>query len=120
MIVALPGFFSYPFFYMWHLFCHHMFLISPSFGASSKLCFVIVAFSGYFTHILGIKYFPSPKLVRTELSLNKKLIKESGMFLEPTQKILKNILKRLEFYLYQFEGNSAGDKNEICHKQKIL
>ena len=28
-------------------FCPYLFLISPSFGASGRLCFVIVAFSGY-------------------------------------------------------------------------
>ena len=37
---------------MWRLFCHYLFLISPSFGASGRLCFVIVTFSGY-THTLG-------------------------------------------------------------------
>ena len=31
---------------MWRLFCHYLFLISPSFGASGGLCFIIVAFPG--------------------------------------------------------------------------
>ena len=32
---------------MWCLFCHHLFFISTSFGASGMLCFVIVTFPGY-------------------------------------------------------------------------
>ena len=32
---------------MWRWFCHYLFLISHSFGASGMLCFVTVAFSGY-------------------------------------------------------------------------
>ena len=32
---------------MWRLFCHCWFLIIPSFGASGKLCFMIVEFSGF-------------------------------------------------------------------------
>ena len=32
---------------MWRLFCHYLFLISLSFDASGRLCFVIVAFPGY-------------------------------------------------------------------------
>ena len=32
---------------MCHLFCHYLFLISPSFRASGRPYFVIVAFSGY-------------------------------------------------------------------------
>ena len=40
VIVALPGLFSY-------LFCNCLVIISPSFGASVRLCFVIVAFPGY-------------------------------------------------------------------------
>ena len=31
-------------FHMWRLFCHCLFLISPSVGASGGLCFVIVEF----------------------------------------------------------------------------
>ena len=30
---------------MWRLFYHYLVLISPSFSASGKLCFVIVAFA---------------------------------------------------------------------------
>ena len=29
---------------MWHLFYHYLFLISPPFGASARLCFMIVSF----------------------------------------------------------------------------
>ena len=32
---------------MWHLFCHCLFLISPSFSASEGLCFIILAFPAY-------------------------------------------------------------------------
>ena len=42
-------------FRMWHLFCHYLFLISPSFGALGRLCFVIVAFPDIFYYI-GIKH----------------------------------------------------------------
>ena len=56
-------------FHMWRLFCHYLFLISPSFGVSGGLCFVIVAFPGYlhlyFSSLLycllspkGSKFFP--------------------------------------------------------------
>ena len=50
MIVALLGLFSYLFFILSHmcLFCHCLFLRSPCFGASGRLCFMIVAFPGYF------------------------------------------------------------------------
>ena len=34
-------------FHMWSLFCPYLFPISPSFGALGRMCFVIVAFSGY-------------------------------------------------------------------------
>ena len=32
---------------MWRLFCRHLLLISPSFGALGRVCFVLVAFLGY-------------------------------------------------------------------------
>ena len=38
-------------FHMWRVFCHYLFLISPSFGASGGLCFVIVAFLGISTYL---------------------------------------------------------------------
>ena len=31
---------------MWYLFCYSLFIISPSFGASGRLCLLIVAFPG--------------------------------------------------------------------------
>ena len=31
---------------VWRLYCHCLFFISPLFGTSGRLCFVIVAFSG--------------------------------------------------------------------------
>ena len=34
-------------FHMWRLFCLYLIPIYPSFGASERLCFVIVAFPGY-------------------------------------------------------------------------
>ena len=40
-------------FHMWRLFCHYLFLISPSFGVSGRLCFVTVVFPGYL-HIFFI------------------------------------------------------------------
>ena len=43
VIVALPGLLSY-FFFIW---CHYLFLISPSFGAQGRLCIVIVVFTAY-------------------------------------------------------------------------
>ena len=43
-------------FQMWLLFCHCLFLVSPSFGTPGKLCFVIVAFFEYL-HI----YICSPR-----------------------------------------------------------
>ena len=45
-------------FHMCPLFCHYLFLSSPSFGASGRLCFLIVAFPGYF-HIYFVS-FKSP------------------------------------------------------------
>ena len=33
--------------YIWRSYCPHLFFISPSFGASRELCFLIVAFPGY-------------------------------------------------------------------------
>ena len=47
VIVALPGLFL-TFFRVWHLFCHYLFLIFPSFGASGRLCFMIVSIFTYF------------------------------------------------------------------------
>ena len=32
---------------MWRLFCHCLFLFPPSFGASGRLCFLIVALHGF-------------------------------------------------------------------------
>ena len=37
-------------FHMWCFCCPYLFLISPSFGASGGLCFVILAFPGYFLY----------------------------------------------------------------------
>ena len=41
--------------YILCLFYHYLFLISPSFGASAMLCFVIVVFQGIFTYIVRIE-----------------------------------------------------------------
>ena len=38
-------------FLMWRLFCYYVFLISPSFGASGRLRFVMVAFPVYISLI---------------------------------------------------------------------
>ena len=46
VIEVLPGLFLLPFFILAFV-CHYVFFISPSFGASGRLCFVIVAFPGY-------------------------------------------------------------------------
>ena len=46
MNVALPEFSNF-FFHMWRLCCHYLFPISPSFGASGRLCFVTVEYLGY-------------------------------------------------------------------------
>ena len=49
--VPLLHFFSFLFvrrwFHIWRLFCHYLFLISPSFGASGRLSFVGLSFPGY-------------------------------------------------------------------------
>ena len=34
-------------FHIWRLFCHYLFLISPSFGALGRLFIMTVAFPGY-------------------------------------------------------------------------
>ena len=47
VVRLLQFFFLRQRFHMWRLFCHYLFFISPSFRASGRLCFVIVAFSGY-------------------------------------------------------------------------
>ena len=39
--------FLLPFFHMWRLFCHYLFLVCPSLGATERLYFVIVTLSGY-------------------------------------------------------------------------
>ena len=41
------SFFVRRWFRVWRLFCHYLFLISPDFDASGRLCFLIVAFPGY-------------------------------------------------------------------------
>ena len=38
--------------YVWRLFCHSLFLVSPSSCASGRLCVVIVAFPGPWYHPL--------------------------------------------------------------------
>ena len=38
-------------FHMWRLFCHCLFLISPSFGASGRPCVVVVVISGYLPYM---------------------------------------------------------------------
>ena len=58
--------------YIWRLFCHCLMLISPSFGALKRPCFVIVAFPGYtylyFFFICGVFFsfviIYSPPLLR--------------------------------------------------------
>ena len=41
---------------MWSLFCLYKFLISPSFGALVRQCFVITSFSrGIFTLVLQVR-----------------------------------------------------------------
>ena len=45
---------------MWRLFCHSLSFISSSFGASGRLCFVIMVFSQYLH--LGIFYKYSSNL----------------------------------------------------------
>ena len=39
-----------------HLFCHYLFLVSPSFGALGRLCFVIVTYPGYIMKTRLFKY----------------------------------------------------------------
>ena len=46
-VVPLLQFFVHQWFRMLHLFCHYLFLISFSFAALGRLCFVIVAYPGY-------------------------------------------------------------------------
>ena len=41
---------------MWSKYCECLFLNSPSFGASGKLCFMSVPFPWFFTDILNAKY----------------------------------------------------------------
>ena len=61
---------------MWSLYCSYLILISPSFGASGRLCFVIVAFPGY-RHLyfcilhsfFCISYAKNAKILKHELSL---------------------------------------------------
>ena len=40
---------------MWCLFCHYLFIMSPSFGGTGRLGFVIVAFPGY-DYIIDSRY----------------------------------------------------------------
>ena len=49
-VVTLLQFFivCVPVFQMWNSSCYYLFSVSPAFGASGRLCFVIVAFPGYF------------------------------------------------------------------------
>ena len=50
-------------FHMWRFFSHGMFLNSPSFSASGRLCFVIVVFPGYL-HSLFLCPYPFSKSTR--------------------------------------------------------
>ena len=44
---------------MWRLFCDYLFIISPSFGASVRFCFVIVVFLGISLIFFQIAIEPS-------------------------------------------------------------
>ena len=48
---------------MWRLLCDYLFLISPSFGASGWLCFLMVALPGYihFPVCFPVQQFSSEK-----------------------------------------------------------
>ena len=46
-VVVWASVFMRPCVRIWRLFCHCLFLISPSFGASERLCSAAVAFTGY-------------------------------------------------------------------------
>ena len=78
---------------MWSWFCNDLFLIPSSFGASGKLCFVIMAFLGslllyviyfeqsaFFIHLLIAKGFADPKglLACTYLNDHARLLKGLG------------------------------------------
>ena len=49
---------------MGSLFCHYLFLISPSFGASGGLYFVIAAFLGIFTSFLFASDIAKSRIAR--------------------------------------------------------
>ena len=55
--VLLLQFFLRQWFHLWHLFCHYLFLISPSAGATGRLGFVIVAFLCIFTYVFDTSDF---------------------------------------------------------------
>ena len=52
-----PWTFLLPFFHIWRLTCHYLFLISPCFGASGGLFFVTVAFH-WCLHLHSFKVLP--------------------------------------------------------------
>ena len=57
---------------MWRLFCHYLFLISPTFGASARLCLVNVAFSLYL-HLYLLLCTVCVSLPEQGLLLNEKI-----------------------------------------------
>ena len=66
---------------IWLLFCPSLFLISPSFGASGRLSFVIRAFSAYLhlyrkTSIIRTPMTRFPWLIRTRFRVLKKFFRQ--------------------------------------------
>ena len=64
MMWFLPSLFIYCWFHMWRLFCPSLFLISPSFGASRRLCPLIFTFPGYlYLYSFSLYFFCKPSLL---------------------------------------------------------
>ena len=51
---------------MWNSSCHYLFSVSPAFGASGRLCFVIVTFPGYLHSYFNL----AQRLYKTFFMLN--------------------------------------------------